>query len=488
MRPSNLRAVLGALAAAAAVSSVAIPTGVANAAATIIINNLNGPGVGFNDPTPAAPVGGNTGTTVGEQRLIAFSYAANIWGANLTSSVPIVVNAQFTALSCTDTGAVLGSAGATRVYSDWIGVPKPGTWYSYALANKLVGVEIDPTDPGPQINSRFNSNLGTPGCLSASGWYYGLDSNEPANRIDFVAVLQHEMAHGLGFQTFTSGSTGDVFAGLPSIWDHYLLDVTNNVLWKDATPAQRVASAISLDKLVWTGANVNTGAISTLRMGVPGVGISGAASGALNGATLQAGEASFGAALTAVGVAADVMPVVTPTTAAGLTGPGCGPLTVNDARAVNGRIALIDRGVCGFVVKVKNAQNAGAIGVLIADNAAGSPPPGLGGTDPTIVIPAVRVTKADGDALKVQLRTRSRTASGVVARLARFGATLAGADALGRVKMYAPNPLVAGSSVSHFDTTATPNLLMEPSINGDLTQAVSPPVDLTLPLFTDIGW
>jgi hypothetical protein len=29
---------------------------------------------------------------------------------------------------------------------------------------------------------------------------------------------------------------------------------------------------------------------------------------------------------------------------------------------------------------------------------------------------------------------------------------------------------------------------MEPSINGDLTQAVSPPLDLTLPLFQDIGW
>jgi len=483
MRASNLRAVIGALAAVAAVASVAVPTGVANAAATIIINNLNGPGVGFNDPTPVAPVGGNTGTTLGEQRLIAFTYAANIWGANLTSSVPIVVNAQFTALSCNESGAVLGSAGATRVYSDWPGVPKSGTWYPYALANKLFGAEINSADPGPQIDSRFNVNLGTPGCLSASGWYYGLDSNEPANRIDFVAVLQHEMAHGLGFQTFTDGSTGEFFVGQPSIWDHYLLDATNNVLWKDATNAQRAASALSADKLVWTGANVNTGAISTLRIGVPGVGISGPASGPLNGATLLAGEASFGAVLTPVGVAADVMPVVTPTAG----GPACGPLTPNDARAVKGRIALIDRGVCSFIVKVKNAQNAGAIGVLIADNVVDSPPPGLGGSDPTIVIPAVRITKADGDALKVQLRTRSRTASGVVARLAQF-ATQAGADALGRVKMFAPNPFQPGSSVSHFDRSAAPNLLMEPSINGDLTQAVSPPVDLTLPLFQDIGW
>ena len=30
--------------------------------AQIIIVNINAPGVGFNDPTPAAPVGGNAGT------------------------------------------------------------------------------------------------------------------------------------------------------------------------------------------------------------------------------------------------------------------------------------------------------------------------------------------------------------------------------------------------------------------------------------------
>ena len=61
----------------------------ANAAATIIIVNGNAAGVGFNDPTVAAPVGGNSGTTLGEQRLIAFQAAANKWGATLTSAVPI---------------------------------------------------------------------------------------------------------------------------------------------------------------------------------------------------------------------------------------------------------------------------------------------------------------------------------------------------------------------------------------------------------------
>ena len=55
---------------------------------TINIININAPGVGFNDPTPVAPVGGNTGTTLGQQRLIAFQHAAEIWGQTLDGPVP----------------------------------------------------------------------------------------------------------------------------------------------------------------------------------------------------------------------------------------------------------------------------------------------------------------------------------------------------------------------------------------------------------------
>lgn len=54
----------------------------------------------------------------------------------------------------------------------------------------------------------------------------------------------------------------------------------------------------------------------------------------------------------------------------------------------------------------------------------------------------------------------------------------------GRVRMYAPNPVEPGSSVSHFSTAASPNLLMEPAINSNLFDQV----DLTLPLLRDIGW
>src|SRR5687768_17754548 len=89
------------------------------AAAQIIVVNVNAPNVGFNDPTPAAPVGGNSGTTVGQQRLIAFQHAADIWGSTLDSNVEILVFARFISQTCTATSAVLGSAGTTFIFRDY---------------------------------------------------------------------------------------------------------------------------------------------------------------------------------------------------------------------------------------------------------------------------------------------------------------------------------------------------------------------------------
>jgi hypothetical protein len=469
-----------ALAASASLVA-ALAAGQAQAAATIVINNLNAAGVGFNDPTPVAPVGGNPGTTLGAQRLFAFTYAANVWGATLTSNVPIIINAQFTPLTCTATSAVLGSAGATEVFSDFAGAPKAGTWYSFALANKISGTDLDPG--APQINARFNSNLGQANCLTGSFFYLGIDGNHGAN-VDFVAVLQHEMAHGLGFQTFTSGSTGAFFSGLPSVWDHYLFGVTANKAWTQMTDAERAASAISSDKLVWTGTAVFNAIPSVLRQGTAALTVSGPAAGAAAG-NYQVGEASFGPTLSNPGVSGQIMPVVDQANGTGLA---CTTLSAANARAVAGNIGLVDRGTCNFAIKAANLQAAGAIAMIVADNVAGSPPPGLGGTDPTITIPAVRITLADGLTIKERLKTRSRTASGVIGRLGLVGSQYAGADPLGRALMFAPNPFQSGSSVSHFDVSMFRNQLMEPSINGDLTQSVLPPQDLTFRLLQDVGW
>jgi len=314
---------------------------------------------------------------------------------------------------------------------------------------------------------------GTP-CLTGSGWYYGLDTNTPSNQINLVAVLLHEFAHGLGFQTFVSSTSGAKFLGQDDMYERNLQDNDTGLTWDVMTNAQRAASAQNSRDVAWIGPNVTAAVSSVLQMGTPLLTVNSPA-GIAGG--YDVGAAAFGPALTAGGVTGNV---VLATDGVGATNDGCTALS--NAAAISGNIALIDRGTCTFVVKVKNAQNAGAIAVIIADNAAGSPPAGLGGADPTITIPSVRITLGDGTLIKANLGT------GVNATLGLNLAVRAGADPAGRALIYTPSPVQSGSSVSHWDTIATPNLLMEPFINSDLTHSVRSPQDLTLELLRDIGW
>lgn len=464
-----------------------VPASQMFASATIALNPIDPAGVGFNDNTAAVPVGGNTGTTLGTQRMIAARAAADKWQATLTSSVTIRINFQWTALTCTATSAVLGSAGATEVFANFSGAPIGSHWYPKALANKLSGVENDPTTV--DISANFNVNLGKTGCLTGTPFYLGLDGNH-GNAVDLVTVLTHEYGHGLGFQTFTNGANGNYLgfttrppasAGLPSVWDHYIFDDTTNLYWDQMTASQRVASAINNAKLTWDGNQVKTDLLSVLTFGVPEAAVSAPASVA---GVYAVGTASFGPLPSSPGVSGDLMPVIDSAAA----GNGCVAFSAANTLAVNGNIALIDRGVCGFAVKAKNAQLAGARAVIIANNAAGSPPPGLGGTDPTITIPTVSVTQADGIALHAALVSRGRNKSGVVVVVRTNMLRRQGTDPNGRALLYAPNPYQSGSSVSHYDVSMFPNQLMEPAINADLTHNVVVPFDLTFSLLKDIGW
>ncbi|MCB1560580.1 MAG: M36 family metallopeptidase, partial [Xanthomonadales bacterium] len=70
------------------------------------------------------------------------------------------------------------------------------------------------------------------------------------------------------------------------------------------------------------------------------------------------------------------------------------------ANDVSGKIALVDRGTCSFVTKLMNAENAGAIGVILANNVAGNAPPGMSGDDPGLITPILSVTYEVGQAIR----------------------------------------------------------------------------------------
>src|SRR3546814_19297506 len=79
---------------ALSVAATMLLCGPASHAADVVPVNFDGPDEGYNDPAPATPLGGNPGTTPGEQRRIVAQFAADRWGSVLVSDPPVFVGAQ----------------------------------------------------------------------------------------------------------------------------------------------------------------------------------------------------------------------------------------------------------------------------------------------------------------------------------------------------------------------------------------------------------
>jgi hypothetical protein len=436
------------------------------AAGQILIDfYVSAPNTGFADPTPADPVGDNPGVTVGQQRIFVFLRAAQIWTEVLKPDQNIFVAAIFTPLP----PGVLGAAGPSFIHADFPRAELANTWYYDALADKLAGQDLSPTTY--DIEALFSSTF---------DFYRGFDNNEGPTQADLLVTVLHELGHGLNFGNAVDDATGEIPIpeGEPGpfgdIYSQFTMDVTTGKTWNAMTAAERAASTLNVRHVSWSGLHVKSDQYRVLERGEPIVRVLSPPVAS----PLMLGEAAFGPALTGSGIAGQVV-LVQNAIPTGVGSDGCTTI-LND---VAGRIALIDRGTCTFAIKVKNAQDAGAIAVLIADNVLSLPPPGLAGADPTIVIPSGRIGLSDATAIKASL------ASGVRVRMLRDRTVVAGTDRIRRQVMVAAfNPVQPGSSISHFDAVARPNQIMEPAINGDLVSSVRPPRDLSTSLLTDLGW
>ncbi|WP_370898001.1 T9SS-dependent M36 family metallopeptidase [Chryseobacterium gossypii] len=108
---------------------------------------------------------------------------------------------------------------------------------------------------------------------------------------------------------------------------------------------------------------------------------------------VNGGLAQFGAPLNDIGITGDIK--------AASVADGCAALPAGE---LAGKIGLIQRGTCSFSVKVKNAQNAGAVAAVIYnDPANGSTLINMGGVDNTITIPSILITNAEGEYIKTKL-------------------------------------------------------------------------------------
>jgi predicted deacylase len=118
--------------------------------------------------------------------------------------------------------------------------------------------------------------------------------------------------------------------------------------------------------------------------------------------TYDAAGASFGPATTVEGVSGAIVLVND-----GSANPteGCGPLV----DFPEGAIALVDRGTCSFVQKAQNAQAAGAVAMIVANNTDAAAI-NMSGTDPSIEIPSVHVSRGAGQAIREGLPATGRVA------------------------------------------------------------------------------
>ncbi|SEN01298.1 Myxococcales GC_trans_RRR domain-containing protein [Stigmatella aurantiaca] len=141
--------------------------------------------------------------------------------------------------------------------------------------------------------------------------------------------------------------------------------------------------------------------------GVPNVRVTAPASVA---GTLDAGSAAWGKL--SYDLTGDLV-VPNPT---GIT-EGCEPFPAN---AFSGKLVLLDRGTCNYTIKAINAQNAGAIGILVANNVEALAALSLGGADPAVTLAAVGITQAAGNALKNEVKNNGSTITVKLQKLAEF--------------------------------------------------------------------
>jgi hypothetical protein len=235
--------------------------------------------------------------------------------------------------------------------------------------------------------------------------------------------------------------------------------------------AERLASALNEPELVWEGTQVTAdrgeylGPAPELAINAP----------APIAGTFEVASGQQSAAIPGGGVTADIVDGNTYDDLDNIPATGC--IQIGFGGTFTGKIVIFDSTpACSAAVIAFRTEFEDAVGLIIADTSGSGLPDmsGLLGND--INIPYIGVEKSVADDLRANLATANVSIQNSASRFL--------GENQGKVKMHAPAIFEDGSSVSHWSTSASPNLLMEPVLrNLDFAE-----VDVTAAAFSDIGW
>ncbi|HKP60999.1 MAG TPA: hypothetical protein VJV78_29920 [Polyangiales bacterium] len=413
-------------------------------------------GSGFRDSTAVQPIGGNPGTTLGEQRRLAVLHAFKLWETRLDSTVPIEIAFEFENLGCANGAIILGGASPVSAFGAMNGA-NPMQVYVSALANSLAGQDLAPNEP--DVVAHFNSSVDTD-CKSATGgFYYGFDG-KAETAVDLVGVVLHELAHGFGFTSLVDLDTGEFIAGTADGFTANLRDLALDQPWPSLTNAQRRASATNVRGIAWDGKHAGKLVPATFGPGEPTL-------------LIEPSVPELSRLVSDVGFARN--PAEAPASGQLLAATSCTPRTV-----AAGSILLFP-GTCDPERAGAAAANAGAAGALLVRPWMFTAPPmplDAESGSPMVSIPMLSITATDAVALERALQQGARRAS-----LGGDPKRYLGADAKQRPLLFASQPVSAGSSVSHLEELVRPNELMEPYASSG-----GSPLGFTQAMLRDIGW
>jgi hypothetical protein len=322
--------------------------------------------------------------------------------------------------------------------------PPPVSTFDYTQNMHPLGYSprVVPLENASPVDGIYNSDLAFWGKTAIQGTYEGfriVDVSDPENPVEVINY--DECSPGT-----TQGNQGDVL-----VWGDLLVRSWNS-------PASATSSCDG--ELVGQGFeglhifDISDPTDPDLVGSVPLAGLPNTVTidpPSSAAGTYFASGAAFGPRPPAEGLSGSIALVNDgeSTPPAGTPTDGCEPFVAFPA----GSIALLDRGSCNFTVKVANAQAAGASAVIVANNAPGTPIT-MGGTDPTITIPAVMVSLADGNTIKAGL-----PATGTIGRNPEFGCgshTASMVPDLGNGRLLVYNSSSAGGVCDFFEIVEVP--------------------------------